>query len=118
MTSKEIINEYIKNYKDSLTCMHNPKIMKRQVELINEMELIKKDLEILDIFKSLGFELQTTTLESNLFFSTYLKSALLTEEQYTKLKEWSEKNELDISHRKLTDDELDILYKIYSFKWE
>ena len=87
-------------------------------ELQESWDIIRKDLEILDIFKSLGFELQTTILGSNLFFSTYLKSALLTAEQYVKLKEWSENNELDISHRKLDDEELEILHKVYSFKWE
>lgn len=55
MTSKEIINKYIKDCEDSLTCMHNPKIMKQQMELIKEMELIKKDLEILDVIKKFFF---------------------------------------------------------------
>ena len=51
MTSKEIINKYIKDYEQNLTCMHNPKIMKQEMELINEMKQIKRDLEMLEQIK-------------------------------------------------------------------
>jgi len=121
MTSKENIELIKQLYEYAMYDFHCGKLnemTKKDKAVGKAIEQIEQDLEVLEIFKSLGFELQTTILGNNLFFSAYLKSALLTEEQYTKLKEWSGKNELDISHRKLTDDELDILYKIYSFKWE
>lgn len=109
MTSKEKIVEIINKY------LYKFDVDKVADEFLAEFE---KDLEILEIFKSLGLELQTTMVGSSLFFVIGLKSALLTVEQYTKLKEWSEKNGLDTSHRKLDDKELEILHKVYSFKWE
>ena len=51
MTSKEIINKYIKDCEQNLTCMHSPKIMEKEIELIKEMEQIKRDLEVLEQIK-------------------------------------------------------------------
>lgn len=51
MKSIEIINKYIKNYKETLTSAHNLKIIEILSKKINEMELVKKDLEVLPILK-------------------------------------------------------------------
>ena len=104
MRSKEIINEYIKKYEDIFRYTNNLKVMKRQVELIKEMELVKKDLEVLEILKKLQFEIYQNQNGCENSWSRFIdingdkdswswyigtkQSIEISEEEYEKVKEW------------------------------